>query len=343
VTADNGYYEPGVYDLRAARPRATALTQMITQLASKGTFEHPVLGEPGWWHRDSRFAPGTPHQARGRPILVTGGAGTLAQAFVRACEARALAHRSVGRAELDIADPVAVASAMSELDPWAVINCAGYVKVDQAESEVAACYRDNALGAGVLAETCAARGLPLLTFSSDLVFAGDKREPYVESDRVGPVNVYGASKVEGERLVLARHPRALIVRTSAFFGPWDGANFLTRTLELLARGEPVPAAADVMISPTYVPDLVRVCLDFLLDGEHGVWHFANAGAVTWANLASQVAEVSGAPPHLVEALPSSSMGFTAVRPRFSVLGSERGRYMPDLHGALERWLAAVAA
>ena len=105
--------------------------------------------------------------------------------------------------------------------------------------------------------------------------------PYVESDPVGPLNVYGRTKIEAERRVLALDPAALVVRTSAFFGPSDRANFVTRVLDTLERGETVRAASDAIVSPTYVPDLVNRALDLLIDGAAGVWHLANAGALSW--------------------------------------------------------------
>src|SRR5205085_2769512 len=105
-----------------------------------------------------------------------------------------------------------------------------------------------AVGAGVLAEACAARGLPLLTFSSDLVFDGRRRSPYRESDPVGPLSAYGRSKAEAERRVLSAHPGALVIRSSAFFGPWDEHNFLAIALRVLAGGSRFVAAADAVIA-----------------------------------------------------------------------------------------------
>src|SRR5205823_1854885 len=120
--------------------------------------------------------------------------------------------------------------------PWAVVNAAGYVRVDDAEREPEACFRANADGPAVLAAACASRGVQLLTFSSDLVFDGSKGAPYVESDPVSPLNVYGRSKADAEVRVLRELPAALVVRTSAFFGPWDEYNFVTMALRTMAEG-----------------------------------------------------------------------------------------------------------
>src|SRR4029078_1306574 len=142
----------------------------------------------------------------------------------------------------------------------AVVNAAGYVRVDDAEREAESCYRLNAFAAEKLALALAAGGGPLVAFSSDLVFDGEKDAPYVESDPVAPLGVYGRSKAECEARVLRAHAGALVVRTAAFFGPWDEWNFITRTLASLALGVPVDAADDLCVSPTFGPDLVHAQL-----------------------------------------------------------------------------------
>jgi dTDP-4-dehydrorhamnose reductase len=178
-----------------------------------------------------------------------------------------------------------------------------------------------------------------MSFSSDLVFDGSKLAPYVESDAPAPLNAYGRGKLEAERQVLAHAPRALMVRTSAFFGPWDAHNFVTLALRALAQGLRWPAAHDQWVSPTYVPDLVRASLDLLLDGESGVWHLANRGAASWAELACMAAEAARLDRNLVTACAGASLGQIAARPRYSVLDSERHALMPTLADGLERYLA----
>ncbi|HLL17662.1 MAG TPA: sugar nucleotide-binding protein, partial [Rubrivivax sp.] len=174
--------------------------------------------------------------------------------------------------------------------------------------------------------------------SSDLVFDGSKRAPYVESDVPAPLNAYGRGKLEAERQVLTHAPKALMVRSSAFFGPWDSHNFVTLALQALADGKRWPAAHDQYVSPTYVPDLVRAALDLLLDGASGVWHLANRGGVSWAEFAHMAAEAAGMDLRLVEPCVSESLGQQAARPPYSVLDSERGSAMPSLTDALERYM-----
>ncbi|HWG54951.1 MAG TPA: sugar nucleotide-binding protein [Gaiellaceae bacterium] len=332
-TGPRGFYEAGVHDVRGPRPRPTALAAAAAALAGGVEPAHPVLEDRGWWRADRL-------PLRGRPVVFTGATGTLGQAFAAAGAERNLSHRLLRRAELDIADEASVVAALDELRPWAVVNTAGYVRVDDAEADAARCMRENAVGPEILARACAARGIGLVTFSSDLVFDGLARRPYVESDAVAPLNVYGASKAAAEELVLAAHDGALVVRTSAFFGPTDAYNFVTRILEELAGSGSATADALSVVSPTYVPDLVHAVLDLLVDGESGIWHLASRGAVTWHELAARAAAAAGLDPEAIEASPPPV--FPARRPLFSALGSERGELLPTLDDALERYTLARA-
>ena len=239
---------------------------------------------------------------------------------------------------MDIADPGAVAAALDLYHPWAVINAAGYVRAVEAERDATSCWRENCTGATHLAVACGQRGVQLLTFSSDLVFDGAKTQPYLESDTTNPLNVYGQSKAAAERGVLTVMPDALVVRSSAFFGPWDAYNFVTNALQTIAAHRPFIAADDAIVSPTYVPDLVNVCLDLLIDAERGIWHLANAGAVSWAELARLAAEMAGLDADYIEARPTAALNLAAPRPHYSALGSERGWLMPNLDDALHRYL-----
>lgn len=359
LTRAAGHYEPGVFDLRAPIPRPTAIAHMLSDLARGREHKHPVLDAPGWWRRLDRlqYPPVGPlarttlrtaqgetkirdvNKQRGttRPLLITGATGTLGRAFARACEIRGLSFRLLTRRELDIADAVSVQRALGEYEPWAIVNAAGYVRVDDAEREPALCRRENTDGPALLAEACEAHDARLLSFSSDLVFDGTKKSPYVETDVTAPLNVYGQSKAEAEAAILEAHPSALVVRTSAFFGPWDEYNFVTVALRTLCAGQVLVAADDAIVSPTYVPDLVHASLDLLIDGERGLWHLANDGAITWAELARSVAKLAGLDSALVDARPTLSLGLAAPRPLYSVLTSERGNLLPPLDHAISRY------
>ncbi|MFL6254710.1 MAG: sugar nucleotide-binding protein [Pyrinomonadaceae bacterium] len=343
VTRNAGHYEPGAFDVRSPRPRPTATARLIKDMACGVELEHPALAAPGWWRRLDRLTYAPAHRRRGAQtnegaplLLITGATGTLGSAFARVAESRAIPHRLLSRREMDIADPESVEKVLEGAGAWALVNAAGYVRVDDAERERILCFRENALGAATLASACARHGVRFVTFSSDLVFDGlERKEPYLESDEVSPLNVYGRSKAEAERLVLGVLPSALVVRTSAFFGPWDEYNFIHAALSSLARGEEFVAADDAHVTPTYVPELAHACLDLLIDGEGGIWHLANTGAITWADFARRAARLAGLDERLVRGRPTPELNLAAPRPSYNALGSERGALLKPLDEALE--------
>jgi dTDP-4-dehydrorhamnose reductase len=353
---ETGHYEPGAYDIRAPEPRPTALARMARALSMDGAFDHPVLDAPGVWRRPDRFhwtptraspfassyPESEPARKSPRRILVVGASGTLGRAFARLCALRGLAFDLVGRADVDIADPVQARAAIASRKPWAIVNAAGYVRVDQAEEEGDLCLRENARGPSVLAAIAVGIGVPLVTFSSDLVFDGRTARPYVEDDTTSPLNAYGRSKAEAEKLVLGSGADALVVRTSAFFGPWDRHNFAMHVVTALSAGRQYEALDDCIVSPTYVPHLVDTTLDLLIDGERGLWHLANQGSTSWFELAREVARRSGLDPDLVRPTGLATVAPPARRPAYSVLGSMRGHLMPSLDAGLSAFFGARA-
>jgi dTDP-4-dehydrorhamnose reductase len=325
------------------------VARLIRELASGATPSHPTLHGHGWWRRHSRLMTGAagdpappPTPVTGAPILISGASGTLGRAFARICGERHLAFRVLTRHDMDIADPQSVARAIARFRPWAIVNASGYVRVDDAEHDVERCFRENALGPAVLAAACAREGVHLTTFSSDLVFDGRQNAPYVETDAMAPLNIYGLSKAAGEATVLERHPAALVVRTSSFFGPWDGYNFVAQALNALEGGQPFYAAADITVSPTYVPDLVNACLDLIIDGEAGIWHLTNGHPLTWAELAGQAARHAGIDCSRLEPQRAADCRYVATRPRYTALDTKRGILLPTLDSALQRLIASRA-
>jgi dTDP-4-dehydrorhamnose reductase len=336
LTRRAGFYDAGVFDARTGTPRPTAIAQAAKAYARGKEYDHPALDSPGWWRRPPRLYPWNGRckalGGNGRKLLVTGATGTLGNAFAHICEQRALPLCLTARDELDINDEASIAAALARHRPWAVINTAGFVRVADAERERDACMAANAEAPEKLALACAAAGIPFVTFSSDLVFDGRLGRPYVESDPVCPAGVYGASKGEAERRVLAAMPDALVVRTSAFFGPWDRYNFAWDVLSRLAAGETVRACDRSEVSPTYVPDLCHATLDLLVDGEKGIWHLANPGRVSWYAFARMVADAAGY---------DSSRVRRAARqaePSLTALASERGSMLRPFEDALAEFV-----
>lgn len=333
LTRRDGVAEPGLFDMTGPAPRPTLVAKAAAALSQTGRFDHPVLETPGWWARGNRFIREGKLKMRhipnpsSQPILITGATGTLGRALHRICAERGLHAVTTTRADLDITDALAIERALAGLQPWAVINAAGFVRVADAANERDRCFAENTNGPDNLARACAARDLPFVTFSSDLVFDGQGERPYVEGDPANPLCTYGASKYAAERLVAAACDRSLIIRTSAFFGPWDRYNFLWSVLNRLHRGERVSASASEVVSPTYVPDLVHGTLDLLLDGERGLWHLANPGEVSWYDLARAAANEAGLNARHIAA-------DEATTPRSTALSTGRGLVLPPLEKAL---------
>jgi len=357
ITRPVGHYEPGAFDVRAEPPRPTALAAELARLGLGATEPpHAATQGPGWWRRDIRLAfrpvfrtVESPEPKRAwrtdpapaSPLLIVGATGTLGKALARACEWRGIDYRLTGRDELSLDDADGIRRVLDEAEPWTVINAAGWVRVDEAETERRACFAANAEGAVRLARACRDRSIPLVSFSSDLVFDGRKGAAYVEGDAPCPLNVYGASKARAEAEVLALGGPALIVRTAAFFSPFDPHNFAAHVLRTLAAGQALAAAADLVISPTYVPDLVEAVLDLAIDGETGVRHLANGGAASWAAFARRIAEALGLDAGLVVDTPARAFGWAAARPPRVPLATERGAMMPSLEHAIGRYATMI--
>jgi dTDP-4-dehydrorhamnose reductase len=337
LVAQQGFYEPGAFDIRAPEPRRTALGHAAQSLARTGSFTHPVLEGHGWWRRETRFykrGSSRPDKRRPsplHPLLIIGASGTLGHAFTRICAERGLNAVATARKELEITDALSIRAAIARYKPWAVVNAAGFVCVAEAEREAQACFRANSLGAETVARACALHDLPFVTFSSDLVFDGRHGRAYVESDSTNPIGAYGQSKADAERRVTAAHPRALVIRTSAFFGPWDRYNFGYTLLCALSGHGAMPSLSHDIVSPTYVPDLVHAALDLLIDGESGIWHLANRGEVSWSGFAAKLAAEVGL---VAPVSPASQVG----RVRNTALASERGWIMPTLESAVSRFV-----
>jgi dTDP-4-dehydrorhamnose reductase len=338
LTREDGATDVGAFDPRSTPPRPTLIGRAARALATTGRFDHPALAVPGWWRRAAGLyrwqeAADVAHPAR--PLLITGATGTLGQAMARLCAHRGLACRLTSRAELDLDDQRSIDAMVERERPWAVVNTAGHVRVAEAENDADACMAANATGAARLARACARAGIPMVAFSSDLVFDG-AAGPYDEDSATCPRTVYGMSKAAMEDAVLAASPDHLVIRTSAFFGPWDRHNFAWAVLDALGRGRRFEADAGTIVSPTFVPDLVHATLDLLLDGERGIWHLANEGAVSWHGFARTLAEGAGYDPGCVRAIRTGAPCNTA-------LVSARGRIMRPLDRAMGDFLNDMAA
>jgi dTDP-4-dehydrorhamnose reductase len=278
-------------------------------------------------------------------FLITGAAGMLGQDLVAA--AGAAGHEVVGlsRTALDITDPEAVEEAVAATRPGVVVNCAAWTDVDGAEQRVAEAAAVNSAGAGNVARAAAAVEAWTIHISSDYVFDGAKRSPYVEADRVGPVSSYGRSKLAGEQEVAEGAPgRHTIVRSSWLFGA-GGPCFPATILRLAAEREELNVVDDQIGCPTFTGHLAGALLDLGTRREVpvGVVHVAGGGDCSWYDFAREIVASAGLDCR-VRPCSTAEMPRPATRPAYSVLRSERGDdapILPEWRHGLTEYLAAV--
>ncbi len=286
-------------------------------------------------------------------LLVTGAAGMLGRDVQRAGERGGHELVPVDLPELDITDPTAVQALLDQLlaegGLQGVLNCAAWTDVDGAETHEGQAHAVNADGAGNLARASAKAGVPMLHISTDYVFDGKapldtegKRRPYVESDPTGPRSVYGTTKLEGERLVLAASPDHTVVRTAWLYGV-DGKNFVETMLRLANEREAVQVVTDQVGSPTWSGHLAPAVLGLLERQVSGLVHLTGMGEVSWNGFTREIfrqAEVECR----VEDATSEQMKRPAPRPAWSALSSERDDVlpMPPWQDGLAGYLAARA-
>ena len=338
LTCTNNYYESGAFDIGNNKIRKTALGKMVQSIASSGEYHHPLLNVKGWWNKNRNMGK-LMNSKKENKLLIIGRNGTLGNAFMKICEHRSIPYIALSRKDLDISNERQVRAVIDEYRPWGVINTAGYVKVDDAETNYNECFSINSIAPGILANTCNIRGIRFMTFSSDLVFDGTKKTPYHETDIAKPLNIYGVSKVNGEQVVQKSNPGSLIIRTSAFFGPWDRYNFVYTILDSLENERAYSVVKDVIVSPTYVPDLANTSMDLFIDEEEGIWHLSNDGMLSWAEFACTIADRAGYNKSNLLFKNLEEMGWKAKRPLYSALKSDKGIKLPVLDNALERFFA----
>ncbi len=277
-------------------------------------------------------------------LLAFGGWGQLGTDLARACQGR---HELVRprRGEADVTDPGAVRRVVGEVRPEVVINAAAFHKVEACESDPAAAFGVNAVGAWTVARAAAERGARSVYVSTDYVFDGAGEAGYLETDSPRPINVYGVTKAAGERLVELGAPGALVVRASGLFGhagsSGKGGNFVESMLAMASRGEAISVVDDRTFSPTSSHDLAHRLLLLLESGRgSGIYHLVNAGSCSWFELAGAIFGIAGVEADLS---PRASRPEEVPRPRCSVLLDTRSEAAglppaPSWRDALRRYL-----
>jgi len=281
-------------------------------------------------------------------ILITGGAGQVGLELQAAAWPECVVLHAPARAELDLGDAALVRAAFAATPFAAVINSGAHTAVDKAETEVAAAFAANAMGPAVLADATREAGIPLIQVSTDYVFDGAKTSAYVETDSVGPLGVYGASKLAGELAVRQGNQRSVVLRT-AWVLSVHRANFLKTMLRLASDRPVLRVVGDQHGCPTSARDIAAALKTITLrmianeDAPTGVYHFVNAGETTWAGLANEIFALSAAydgPSATVQAIASSEYPTPARRPTNSRLSTDK--LARDYAIAPRPWQAAVA-
>jgi dTDP-4-dehydrorhamnose reductase len=257
-----------------------------------------------------------------RRVLVTGASGMLGSDLSIALSASGWQVHPRPKSDLDIADEDAVRRAVREIRPDVVVNCAAFTKVDACESDPRA-FEVNARAVGYLADACGHFAAQLVQISTDFVFDGRKRAPYVEDDPTVPLSAYGRSKRDGEDEAL-RLPSSLVVRASWLFGR-SGWNFVEAILKQVEDGKPrLSVVIDQVGRPTATTDLSEAIVALLEAGATGVFHFANQGEASWYDFAREILWLSGRGEIPVDPITSEQIARPAPRPAYSVL--DTGKY-----------------
>lgn len=269
-------------------------------------------------------------------VLITGANGQLGRALRRSAP-ESVAALAFDVDKLDITQPQSVKT-VQELAPDIIVNAAAYTAVDRAESEPEAAHAVNGTGAGYMAQAAQRIGSRLVHISTDFVFDGRQGRPYRPDDEPNPLNVYGASKLAGERAVLAQCPNALILRTAWVYAE-EGRNFLVTMLRLMCERESLRVVDDQIGTPTYATSLARAIWRAVNAGLQGVHHWTDAGVASWYDFAVAIQERSldaGLLDRPVQISPVGSEAFTAVarRPSMSVLDKRSGY---DILGSGVHW------
>jgi dTDP-4-dehydrorhamnose reductase len=282
-------------------------------------------------------------------VLIAGREGQVARALVRRLDGHEVT--ALEPPELDLTDDASVAAAMASARPDLVVNAAAYTAVDKAEDQEALAFAVNCAGAARLASAAAARGAPFVHFSTDYVFDGRKGAPYVETDAPSPLGVYGRSKEEGERAVLAANPRSVVLRTAWVCSP-DGANFVKTMLRLASERDELRVVADQHGAPTFAADLAdavaRMAPRLLAapagDAGFGLFHLTGTPHTTWHGFAEAIVAQAAQRGHRrpgVTAITTADFPTRAVRPPDGRLDCSR---IGAVHGiAPADWRQSLAA
>jgi dTDP-4-dehydrorhamnose reductase len=266
-------------------------------------------------------------------ILILGHKGMLgSELLLRLTTTHEVTGRDIDA--FDITDPADCHRVIEECAPEVVINATGYTNVDGCEADREGCFAVNATGVKNIAMACRGKGILICHFSTDYVFDGQKRTPYREDDPTGPLSIYGASKLEGEKLLQAFSDRYLLIRTAWLYGK-NGQNFVKAILKKAAEGKALEVVEDQIGSPTYARDLAAA-VELLIDGgQRGVFHVTNRGRCSWYEFACKILQYAGVGDITVTPIRTDGLARPAARPAWSVL--DGGKFFSACGKTLPYW------
>lgn len=281
-------------------------------------------------------------------VGVLGANGQLGSDLVRiAREFQNVEALALTRKDVDVCDLASIPKALAQKQFDVLVNCTSYHKTDEVEEHATEAFRINAHAVRTLAKTCKERGACFVHLSTDYVFDGESRRPYVETDPPNPVNVYGASKLLGEKFALGEYPhRTLIVRVASLFGvagsSGKGGNFVESILRKAKETGEVRVVNDVTMSPTCTADAARVILALLgKDPPAGIYHVVNSGTATWYEFARRMVEEAGINAR-ISPITSEEYPTAAIRPSYTALENRKATAIvgeiPGWGDALHRYM-----
>lgn len=279
-------------------------------------------------------------------VLVTGACGQLGYAVSQELAVRGTEYLGLSALEMDVTDQASVQKRLRAYRPDVVINCAAYTKVDQAEDDAGACWAVNVNGVQNLAVCCGEIGAKLVHLSTDYVFSGEGDQSYTPDDCVGPLCVYGQSKLAGELAARSLLKECFVVRTSWAFGKSE-ANFVKTMLRLANHRTELDVVCDQIGSPTYTVDLAQLLCDMAETDKYGVYHATNEGVCSRAEFAREIFRQAGKQIH-INMIRTSQYPNRARRPLNSRMSKEKlekmgfGR-LPPWQDALERYLKEISS
>jgi dTDP-4-dehydrorhamnose reductase len=275
-------------------------------------------------------------------ILLIGALGQLGTDLKKVLTAHEVIP--VDKEEIDICSAAQVDAIADALRPEILLNCAAFNRVDEAEDAPEAAFAVNTFAVRNLALAARRLGAALVHFTSDYVFDGPQRTPYVETDLPCPRSMYGISKLAGEAMTQALAPKHFLIRTCGLYGYTGsrdkGTNFVEAMLSLAAKGGPVRVVSDQVCTPTSTMDLANAVARLIITEKYGLYHLTSGGGCSWHEFALAVFEEAGLHPEVVP-VTSDHFPAKAKRPWYSVLDNRRFR--DEGFGDLRHWREALRA